>query len=241
MAGNQKKISVSGMLLLVILLLIVIVIRAAYLESPVFYWALLLLLPAFLVILYQEQHQKRAIPRRPVSRRGRVRFIRRDETVLTTPDNRNADKNTDGNKPTDSAGCKTALTDNRQPVFWESDYRLLKTYIRSLARPGVYDDQHAIQLEQELDAGALISDKAAFPQDTVRLYTSVTLLDPSDGQQLSFQLVPPALADLAKDRVSVLSPLGTAVIGKCKGQWILWELPEKRKTLFILHVNDPAA
>jgi regulator of nucleoside diphosphate kinase len=49
-------------------------------------------------------------------------------------------------------------------------------------------------------------------------------------------LVAPDKADIKEKRISVMSPIGTALIGFRKGQKVKWQVPAGKKTFTILEV-----
>lgn len=74
------------------------------------------------------------------------------------------------------------------------------------------------------------------PDDVVTLDSFVTYQDAENGSIRTVQLVLPAKADVAAMRVSVISPIGAALIGLSTGQSISWEVQDKTRTLTVLRV-----
>jgi regulator of nucleoside diphosphate kinase len=63
-----------------------------------------------------------------------------------------------------------------------------------------------------------------------------------DGQQRQVTLVYPGEADFARGRVSVLTPIGAALIGLSPGQSIAWTARDGRQhRLTVLSVGRPGA
>ena len=75
------------------------------------------------------------------------------------------------------------------------------------------------------------------PGEVVTLDSFVTYQDADNGSIRTVQLVLPAKADLAAMRVSVISPIGAALIGLSSGQSIRWEVQDKTRTLTVLRVS----
>ncbi|MDX8441211.1 nucleoside diphosphate kinase regulator [Mesorhizobium australafricanum] len=84
----------------------------------------------------------------------------------------------------------------------------------------------AEDLLAEMDR-ARVSAEAAMPADVVRMGSMVTLHDP-EGSVQRVTLVFPAEADIAEKRVSVLTPLGTALIGARAGSTVSWRSRDSR-------------
>jgi regulator of nucleoside diphosphate kinase len=79
----------------------------------------------------------------------------------------------------------------------------------------------ADELLGELDR-ARTRPQSAIPAAVVQMGSFVTFRAGS-GQARTVQLVYPAEADIAQGRVSVLTPIGAALIGLAEGQSIGWE------------------
>ena len=84
----------------------------------------------------------------------------------------------------------------------------------------------AEDLLAEMDR-ARIAEDAAMPANVVRMGSTVTLHDPEGGVQ-RVTLVYPAEADIAEKRISVMTPLGTALIGVCAGRAVSWRSRDGR-------------
>ncbi|MEW6634841.1 MAG: nucleoside diphosphate kinase regulator [Pseudomonadota bacterium] len=74
---------------------------------------------------------------------------------------------------------------------------------------------------------ARIAAEAAMPADVVRMGSIVTLRDNEDSVQ-RVTLVYPGEADIAEKRISVLTPLGTALIGARAGRTVSWRSRDGR-------------
>ena len=84
------------------------------------------------------------------------------------------------------------------------------------------------------------STSAPGPQeDIVRMQSHVRFRDESTGRVREIQLVYPEQADPAAGRISILTPVGTALIGLSKGQLMQWiDRSGKRKSLTVLEVRN---
>ncbi|HOD29546.1 MAG TPA: nucleoside diphosphate kinase regulator [Syntrophales bacterium] len=88
------------------------------------------------------------------------------------------------------------------------------------------------RLEKELDRAVIVEPKD-IPADVVTMNTKLRLRDETSGEEMVLSLVFPADADLEKNRVSVLAPIGTALLGYRVGDVIEWEVPSGMKTFRI--------
>lgn len=81
------------------------------------------------------------------------------------------------------------------------------------------DPAAADRLAIELDRARVVADHR-LPEGTVRMGSRVRFL--MDGDERNVQLVYPGEADIAAGRISVLTPVGMALIGLKVGQAIDW-------------------
>lgn len=76
-------------------------------------------------------------------------------------------------------------------------------------------------------------------EDIVRMQSHVRFRDESTGRVREVQLVYPERADPAAGRISILTPVGTALIGLSKGQRMKWnDRNDTTKALTVLDVRD---
>jgi regulator of nucleoside diphosphate kinase len=97
----------------------------------------------------------------------------------------------------------------------------------------------AEELLSELDRASVISDDAV-PEDVVRMGSRARYR--ADGSaEREVTLVYPAEADIDEGKISVMTPVGTALIGLRKGQSIDWLTRDGRQqVLTVLDVRQPA-
>ncbi len=88
-------------------------------------------------------------------------------------------------------------------------------------------------------ARARLADGAALPPDTVQMGSTLTY--EVDGRRRRVTLVYPTEADIDAGRVSVLTPIGTALIGLAEGQSIEWTARDgRRQRLTVVEVERSA-
>lgn len=78
----------------------------------------------------------------------------------------------------------------------------------------------AEELLAELERAKVVSDRA-LPENVVRMGAAVTYSSDT-GQKRTVILVNPGEADIALGKVSIMTPIGTALIGLAEGQSIGW-------------------
>lgn len=84
-------------------------------------------------------------------------------------------------------------------------------------------------LEGEL-ARARVVDAHDVPADVITMNSRVSLIDVDTGEEMLYTLVFPEKADPINDFISVLAPIGTAMLGYRVGDIFEWDTPGgKRK------------
>lgn len=79
-------------------------------------------------------------------------------------------------------------------------------------------------LEQELNRANIVSSKA-IPPASITMNSKVLLEDLDLGEETTYTLVYPESADLSENKISVLAPIGTAILGFREGDVIDWKIP----------------
>ena len=97
----------------------------------------------------------------------------------------------------------------------------------------------ADELLGELDRAKIVSQRT-MPANVVQMGSAVEYA--ADDGQRRVTLVYPGEADIAQGKISILTPIGTALIGLTEGQSIEWTArDERRHRLTVLNVHNDAA
>ena len=100
--------------------------------------------------------------------------------------------------------------------------------------------QAADFLAREIERARIVENAEA-GQGFVRMGSQVTFRDDA-GHTREVTLVYPDQADISARRISVLTPVGAALIGLSKGQTITWDTPSgDMRSLTVLAISDPVA
>lgn len=98
-----------------------------------------------------------------------------------------------------------------------------------LQRPGRYFGDHNLKnLEAEL-TGALLLEPEKIPADVITMNTRVRFIDMNESDEFDYTIVYPADADIEQGRLSVLAPIGTALLGYRVGDVVSWRVPAGMK------------
>ncbi|MGE0527135.1 MAG: nucleoside diphosphate kinase regulator [Bdellovibrionales bacterium] len=109
-----------------------------------------------------------------------------------------------------------------QLLFSNRDFQRLSALVDTV-RNGV-----SILLEEELARATVVPD-GSLPADVVAMNSLVKFKDLESDQETEVQLVYPHEADARQGKISVLAPVGAALIGLRIGQSIEWPVPNGRK------------
>jgi regulator of nucleoside diphosphate kinase len=86
------------------------------------------------------------------------------------------------------------------------------------------------KLQEELDRARIVPPKEV-PANVITMNSQVSLVDLESGEEEIYTLVFPEDADLAQGKVSVLAPIGTAMLGYEVGDIFEWEVPAGKRRL----------
>jgi regulator of nucleoside diphosphate kinase len=109
-------------------------------------------------------------------------------------------------------------------ILCVEDHEKLMTLANGITGPmaSVAED-----LMNELDRARVVA-QSKVPKDAVRL-GSIVSFTTTDGFNRTFQLVFPGEADITSGKVSVLTPIGAALIGLREGQSTPWTARDGRR------------
>lgn len=116
-----------------------------------------------------------------------------------------------------------------------SDQKRLLALVEARRMYGREDPRTLEALEEELDR-AVVVEATEVPPDVVTVGSRVHLVDLDTGEQLLFTVVLPSRANADDGRISVLAPLGTAVLGYRTRDVFEWDVPGGRRHLRVLRV-----
>ena len=109
-------------------------------------------------------------------------------------------------------------------IITHTDRQRLGTLIEKAEISGIADRKLLDDLQLELERAHAVESQDV-PPDVVTMNSKVRLRDLETNELVDYTLVYPRDADPAEDRVSVLAPIGTAIMGCRKGDVIEWPVP----------------
>jgi regulator of nucleoside diphosphate kinase len=132
------------------------------------------------------------------------------------------------------------LTQTATPVILlKNDFEVLNGFVKNLQGMQVNEKENFSKLYEELKKAQIV-DAENFPGDIVRLNSTVVIKDLKTKRDMTITIVLPQKADIKQKKVSVLAPIGTALIGFRKGQTVSWQVPSGKKDFMIMEVRNEA-
>ncbi len=106
----------------------------------------------------------------------------------------------------------------------------IKKILYKMSESNKVTDKSVKKLEGELDR-AIVVDSQQVPKDVITM-NSKALLQLND-EDIEVSLVYPEDADLGAMKLSIFSPIGTAILGYKEGNSIEWEVPSGTSKIHI--------
>lgn len=126
---------------------------------------------------------------------------------------------------------------SRTIIVTDADFWPLSALVRARTADFMRDREHIDQLAQELARSAPVP-ATEVPADVITMHSRVRVRDLGTGAARNYTLVFPYQADLRYGRLSVLAPLGTALLGYREGDEIEWAMPGGLRQLRIESVRQ---
>ena len=113
--------------------------------------------------------------------------------------------------------------------------RLGKLIEIARARDGDANREYLNRLEEELERAETVEPQEVSP-DVITMRSKVRLKDLRTGEEVVYSLVFPTEADFSAGKISVLAPVGTAMLGYRRGDVIEWVVPSGLRRLRVEEV-----
>lgn len=124
---------------------------------------------------------------------------------------------------------------SRDIYITEFDLNRLRDVLKARINSKVRDRDHLDSLENELDRAHVV-DPSAIPHDVVTMNSQVRIVDVDTGMENVYTLVFPSEASIPEKKISILAPIGTALLGSRAGGTVDWPVPAGMRTVKIKEV-----
>lgn len=129
----------------------------------------------------------------------------------------------------------------RPVIVTEADMDRLTRLVRAF-QYSLFRDQRQLDLLDQKLASAEVRTPGRIPRDLIRMNSSVRVFDFDTQRRGLYTLVFPEEANISKGMISVLAPLGIALLGRRKGNVIEAQVPGGTRRLKVEGVRQqPAA
>jgi regulator of nucleoside diphosphate kinase len=113
---------------------------------------------------------------------------------------------------------------SRAIFITSKDRERLEKLIRSEEEFTTGTKTHLAELKSELKRAVIIKPQNV-PADVITMRSQISLKDLSSGEEMICTLVYPDEADILEGKISVLAPIGMAILGYREGDLVEWATP----------------
>lgn len=117
----------------------------------------------------------------------------------------------------------------------ENDAKRLQALLEVAKRSQYYGSDELKRLGTELNRATVVASED-IPHDVITMNSKVRLLDLETKEEMTYTLVFPDDADFNEGKISVLAPIGTAMLGYRAGDTFSWRVPAGVRQIKILSI-----
>lgn len=123
----------------------------------------------------------------------------------------------------------------RNIYLTEFDKKRLSRLIEDPKRFKGRDRDQILILQNELERGEIVDSKD-MPDNVITMNSKVMIQDLDTREEMVYTLVFPAFSKVEEGKLSIVSPLGIALIGFSVGDTIEWNLPGGVRKLYVKEI-----
>ena len=125
--------------------------------------------------------------------------------------------------------------EERTIYITEYDLKRLREFIEDAKRVERRGNEYLDSLDAELARGKVVA-STEVPPDVITMNSRVHLVDQDTDEEMVYTLVFPQEADITQSKISVLAPIGTAMLGYRVGDTFTWQVPDGVRRLQVKQV-----
>jgi len=118
-------------------------------------------------------------------------------------------------------------------IITKKEYDLLMNHLKLSTN---LSDFNKKKLNNELKTAKIVK-KDILPDNVIVIDSLVTIQDVKSGQEFTFHLVVPEEANMKKNKLSVLAPIGIALLGYSSDAIVEWDMPNGVKQFRVKKVT----
>jgi len=116
----------------------------------------------------------------------------------------------------------------------DNDFEVLRRLVAGRREQNSTDREHLDMLQDELDRAEVVRPDE-LPRDVITMNSEVRVQDLDSGEVRTYRLIFP-MQSRTDNSISVLAPIGTAMLGYRVGDVIEWRVPKGIRRLKVLEV-----
>ncbi len=120
-------------------------------------------------------------------------------------------------------------------IIEKKEYVYLKRIINISGYAKDFETQQSLQKFSDELQNAQIVDEEDMPEEIIRFNSKVTVAS-EKGWERTLQVVTPTERDLKQNKISFLTPMGSALFGYSEGDTVTWDFPTGQQQLKIVAV-----
>jgi len=121
-------------------------------------------------------------------------------------------------------------------IMSAADHEELSCVVAAAGKMSERGRAEVAALQHELERATIVA-PSDVPADVITMESRAALLDLETGERMEFTLVYPVEADIEEGKISVLAPLGAAMLGYRVGDQFEWVVPYGRRRLKVIGVR----
>ena len=122
--------------------------------------------------------------------------------------------------------------ENKKITLTKIDFLRLTNLINREKEINKRDQDNLLKLLEELNKAIIVAPED-IDNNVVTMNSEVKFTDLSSNKNIQMKIVYPKDADINKKNVSILAPIGTALLGYKKGDIVEWNVPGGKKRYLI--------
>lgn len=123
----------------------------------------------------------------------------------------------------------------RKIFITEYDLKRLRDLLADSMSTEYRNSAYLKQLDEELKRGQVVT-PTEVPADVITMNSSALLLDLESNEEMEYTLVFPQDADPSAGKISILAPIGTAMLGYREGETFAWQVPDGLRKIKVIKI-----
>ncbi|PVW12637.1 GreA/GreB family elongation factor [Marixanthomonas spongiae] len=122
-------------------------------------------------------------------------------------------------------------------IIEKKEYVYLKRIINISGYAKEFERQKSMQKFSDELQNAQVVDEEDMPKEIIRFNSKVTVAS-EKGWERTLQVVIPSERDMKQNKISILTPMGSALFGYAEGDTVNWDFPGGQEALKIVSVSQ---